>query len=1111
MAKVINTRIQHKHDIEANWLKAINFIPLASELIIYDKDETYNYERFKIGDGITKVNDLPFVNKPSILYEEQELTDNQKAQARINIGAGTSSFSGNYNDLIDKPIDLATENYVDNKVAELVNSAPEALNTLNELAAALGDDPNFATTVTNTLAEKANKNELIKSIHQGNKDTSIVIGEGEAMGEYAIAGGTNDSSLVDDLTGSSLGGLLGGAVEIAKAEGNLSLSYGAGTIAHSAGTMAVGVNTIAGCKGFYWFSVSGNTLTLSTKQKSLINWRASWDSAAQAQLNKWAIGDVISIVNDNKYVLCSKITAINNTSSSASITVDSLPFSSMANVTLTKFDDFSVNNPSKPDCGVVELGVGAIVFGIQNKAVGSLSFSTGWNNLIAGDYGFTTGNENISGMSAFASGYRNRALGNRSSAQGNSSIAKGQQSHASGIGSTIPDTIDLETWDSAGDNAKFNAAIGNNSFVHGKNNIATNDTSIAMGNINRVTGQYSGAFGHNNNVTGAQAFGVGHTNIIQGHRAIGLGSENTIEASNPSYSFTSIALGNKNKITDTKSAIVAGVGNKIDKGVEGKAVLGKYNKDNSDTIFEIGIGTSDTDRKNGIEVYKNGNLDVAGNITSNGKKVLVEGDIASSTDWSDITNKPDIVQEDDTVRITSGVLSICSDGRDGDIKGELYTDHIYTYDINITNSVKAGGSLQIGNNIELVDMGTSQIHHSLSIGGGSQTKPTEDLWLSNYLEVGGDIYTDGDIYSKGKKVLIEGDVTSTIDEIDWESDVITNKPNIHKGTGEGSIIVGDLENNEALGTYSLAEGCKTISSGVYSHAEGVNSEASGKYSHAEGHQTIAGGDYGAHSEGEFTYATGDCSHAEGCRTYAEGNYSHSEGLHSASYGWVSHAEGYMSRAKGMYSHSEGYATRAIGDASHAQGYNSIAKGHRSHASGYGYNQFSVEDIIAGVVNEEAWDTAGVNNQFNAAIGDNSFVHGVDNFASGNTSMAMGHINKVTGMYSGAFGHGNTVTGAQAFAIGHTNEVARHKGVALGLGNKLETSGYEGRVAVGRYNNDINSPIFAVGIGNSSTSRKNGFEVHSDGKIKVDSAATVALEITYKDGTTETYHLVKSEE
>jgi uncharacterized protein YjgD (DUF1641 family) len=48
----------------------------------------------------------------------------------------------------------ATETYVDTEVSNLVDAAPGTLDTLNELAAALGDDPNFSTTVTNNIASK---------------------------------------------------------------------------------------------------------------------------------------------------------------------------------------------------------------------------------------------------------------------------------------------------------------------------------------------------------------------------------------------------------------------------------------------------------------------------------------------------------------------------------------------------------------------------------------------------------------------------------------------------------------------------------------------------------------------------------------------------------------------------------------------------------------------------------------------------------------------------------------------------------------------------------------------------------------------------------------------
>ncbi|WP_233276741.1 tail fiber protein, partial [Salmonella enterica] len=51
-------------------------------------------------------------------------------------------------------IEIATAAFVAAKVAQLVGSAPETLDTLKELADALGNDPNFATTVLNKLAGK---------------------------------------------------------------------------------------------------------------------------------------------------------------------------------------------------------------------------------------------------------------------------------------------------------------------------------------------------------------------------------------------------------------------------------------------------------------------------------------------------------------------------------------------------------------------------------------------------------------------------------------------------------------------------------------------------------------------------------------------------------------------------------------------------------------------------------------------------------------------------------------------------------------------------------------------------------------------------------------------
>ena len=50
-------------------------------------------------------------NDGAVQYTSQSLSNEQKAQARTNIGAGTSSFSGSYNDLTDRPTDFAPETH----------------------------------------------------------------------------------------------------------------------------------------------------------------------------------------------------------------------------------------------------------------------------------------------------------------------------------------------------------------------------------------------------------------------------------------------------------------------------------------------------------------------------------------------------------------------------------------------------------------------------------------------------------------------------------------------------------------------------------------------------------------------------------------------------------------------------------------------------------------------------------------------------------------------------------------------------------------------------------------------------------------------------------------
>ena len=103
--------------------------------IIPDTDVTYD-----LGSSTHKFRDL-YLSGSTIHLGSIELSDNGGALEVTPIAGGSTST-------------FATTTYVTTAISNLVDTAPATLDTLNELAAALGDDANFSTTVTNSIATK---------------------------------------------------------------------------------------------------------------------------------------------------------------------------------------------------------------------------------------------------------------------------------------------------------------------------------------------------------------------------------------------------------------------------------------------------------------------------------------------------------------------------------------------------------------------------------------------------------------------------------------------------------------------------------------------------------------------------------------------------------------------------------------------------------------------------------------------------------------------------------------------------------------------------------------------------------------------------------------------
>ena len=57
----MKARVSQLHKTESEWNNYIDFIPSAGELVIYDPDNRIKYSRIKVGDGNTRLYELPFI------------------------------------------------------------------------------------------------------------------------------------------------------------------------------------------------------------------------------------------------------------------------------------------------------------------------------------------------------------------------------------------------------------------------------------------------------------------------------------------------------------------------------------------------------------------------------------------------------------------------------------------------------------------------------------------------------------------------------------------------------------------------------------------------------------------------------------------------------------------------------------------------------------------------------------------------------------------------------------------------------------------------------------------------------------------------------------------
>jgi hypothetical protein len=143
---LLQTFIYYNDGTSSQWVQSTgNWNPTTDE--IPEGFTNLYYTDAKV-QSVINTNTAGFITDYTVT--QSDVTQHQTA---LSITESQISDLGSY--LVSSDLTgYATETYVNTAVANLVDSAPLALDTLNELAAALGDDPNFATTVTNQIATK---------------------------------------------------------------------------------------------------------------------------------------------------------------------------------------------------------------------------------------------------------------------------------------------------------------------------------------------------------------------------------------------------------------------------------------------------------------------------------------------------------------------------------------------------------------------------------------------------------------------------------------------------------------------------------------------------------------------------------------------------------------------------------------------------------------------------------------------------------------------------------------------------------------------------------------------------------------------------------------------
>lgn len=267
-------------------------------------------------------------------------------------------------------------------------------------------------------------------------------------------------------------------------------------------------------------------------------------------------------------------------------------------------------------------------------------------------------------------------------------------------------------------------------------------------------------------------------------------------------------------------------------GYNDQTTVGRYNSNQSTTLFEVGNGSSLADKSNAFEVHANGNATiksntyVGGNVVAKdyvGDNVIVTGSITNDEGILHRVegNPSDTASVDLTkIKIGTAVYSIPNNGLP---ENPLATSH--------GGTGNANGYIRTG------------LQSGETAGSSATAEGVDNKARGNYSHAEG-----------------------------YSNSALGNNSHV-----EGSMTIAEgLASHAEGGYFQSSLGVGSWAEGDYSHAEGADNHASGDFSHAEGWDNTVSSPAG-HVEGAKNTVSGNYAHAEGYDTTASGNYSHAGG------------------------------------------------------------------------------------------------------------------------------------------------------------------------------------------------------------------------------------------